>query len=389
MRRPALAPVAILVAVLAVLVVAVILAGPVSSGDQDPSSTADGRAGTLALYEWLQDLGYGVHRIESAYDLGGSDVVISAAPLDVNPFSQGDGTALRRFLESGGDAIIALSDPTTVGAVLQPLGIETSASAATSAGPSQPFPGSEGIGSVPLQPPGGGDVWSFAGEPDLVPLLGSGKAPVAAEVRVGSGRLFLLGSEFPLSNDGLRRGDSAAFVLSLLEAARGESIGFDEVHHLPPIGGEDYGLSAVVQGPLLAAVLLAVAVVLLLLLTGGRRLGRPLPRRDPVQVPSAMEHVSAVGDLLSRSRERGGVASRYAEELKQRIGRSAGVDPHLPDPAFVASLQGYGEERALQVSQLLGDARRLAARRPDERGLVDLARRVDSLETSWGATAIR
>ncbi len=71
MRRSTATPIAILVVVLALLVVAVIVAGPAASGDQDPSSTASGRAGTLALYDWVQAVGDSVHRIDSEFDLGG------------------------------------------------------------------------------------------------------------------------------------------------------------------------------------------------------------------------------------------------------------------------------------------------------------------------------
>jgi hypothetical protein len=397
MRRTTATPIAILVAVLALLVVAVVVAGPAASGDQDPSSTASGRAGTLALYDWVQAVGDSVHRIDSEFDLGGTDVLISAGPLDEFAYTAGDDAALTGFLEDGGEVILAIgsgiSDPTAVESVLQPLGIGAEASNLASASPSQPFPGSSGVRSVPLVAPGasaGGSVWTFSGgDGSLVPLLGAAQAPVVAAVRVGAGRLVLLGSEYPLSNDGLRRGDSAAFVLGLLQSARGQRVGFDEVHHLGPAGADDQGLTAVFEGPLLAAALLAVVVALLYLLTSGRRLGRPLPRRDPARVPSVLEHIEAVGHLLSRSRERGAVAGRYAEELKLRVGRATGVAPHLPDPDFVAALGGFGEERARAAGTLLDQARRLAAGQPGEAELLGLARRVDALEAEWGAAAVR
>ena len=393
MRRSTVTPVAILVAVLVALVVVVVIAGPAASGDQDPSSTASGKAGTLALYEWLPAVGDDVHRIDSEFDLGGTDVLISAAPLDEYAYTAGDDAALTTFLDGGGEVILAVSDPTAAEAVLQPLGIGAEPSDLTSAAPSQPFPGSGGVGSVPLVAPGesaAGSVWAFSGGGGgLVPLLGDAEAPVAAAVQVGSGRLLLLGSEYPLSNDGLRRGDSAAFLLGLLQSARGERVGFDEVHHLGQAGANDQGLTAVFQGPLLAAALLAMVVILAYLLTSGRRLGRPLPRRGPARVPSVLDHIEAVGHLLSRSRERGAVAARYAEELKLRVGRVTGVEPHLADADFVVALSGFGVERARAAGVLLDQARRLAAGHPTEGELLELAHRVDSLESEWGVVAIR
>jgi hypothetical protein len=390
MRRSAAAPLTILVAVLAALTAVIATAGSGQSGEDDPSSTANGKAGSLALYEWLGSLGYATHRVDSAWDLSGADVLISAAPLDVNPWSAGDERSTEAFLEGGGTAIVALGDPTAVDALLTAHAVEAAPDLAAAAVPAQPFPGSAGVASVPLAPPGSsGQAWALSGGTDLVPLLDAGGQVVAAEIRVGAGRLWLLGSDYPLSNDGLRRGDAAAFLLAALQGARGRSVAFDEVHHLPPAGSGDYGMSAVVTGPLLAAVVLAVLVALLFLLTSGRRLGRPLPPTDPARVPSVLEHIEAVTNLLAHSRERGDIAGRYAEELKLRVGRAAGVDHRLADPAFTAALGGFGEERVRALSAVLFRARELAAARPSEAALLHLAGAVDAVEAEWGAVAIR
>jgi hypothetical protein len=390
MKRSNVAPVAILVAVLAILVVVLVIAAPGSGGNDDYTSTGNDKVGTLALYDWLQAIGDNVDRIDSEFTLGGTDVLISAAPLDQYAYTASDDATLTAFLRGGGEAILAVVDPDAAAAVLQPLGIDAEASDASAASPSQP--GSTGVGSVPLVPSGEspvGNVWAFSGGTNLVPLLGSAAEPVAVAVQVGAGRLYLIGSDYPLSNDGLRRGASASFVLGLVQDARGHRIGFDEIHHLGAAGSESQGLTAVFQGPLLAAALLALAIALAYLVTSGRRLGRPLPRRDPGRVPSVLEHIDAVGHLLSRTHERGAVAGRYAEELKLRIGRVTGVEPRLPDTDFVAALANSGVERAHAAGVLLEEARVMAGGRPSEGELLGLARRVDALESEWGVAAIR
>jgi hypothetical protein len=392
MKRSNVAPVAILVAVLAILVVVLVIAAPGSGGNDDYTSTGNDKVGTLALYDWLQAIGDNVDRIDSEFTLGGTDVLISAAPLDQYAYTASDDATLTAFLRGGGEAILAVVDPDAAAAVLQPLGIDAEASDASAASPSQPYPGSTGVGSVPLVPSGEspvGNVWAFSGGTNLVPLLGSAAEPVAVAVQVGAGRLYLIGSDYPLSNDGLRRGASASFVLGLVQDARGHRIGFDEIHHLGAAGSESQGLTAVFQGPLLAAALLALAIALAYLVTSGRRLGRPLPRRDPGRVPSVLEHIDAVGHLLSRTHERGAVAGRYAEELKLRIGRVTGVEPRLPDTDFVAALANSGVERAHAAGVLLEEARVMAGGRPSEGELLGLARRVDALESEWGVAAIR
>jgi hypothetical protein len=393
MKRSTAAPVAILVAVLAILVAVLVIAAPGPGGDDDYTSTGNDKVGTLALYDWLQAVGDNVDRIDSEFTLGGTDVLISAAPLDEYAYTASDDAILTAFLRGGGEAILAVADPDAASAVLQPLGIDAEASDASAASPSQPYPGSTGVGSVPLVPSGEspvGNVWAFSGGGgSLVSLLGSAAAPVAVAVQVGAGRLYLIGSDYPLSNDGLRRGASASFVLGLVQDARGNRIGFDEIHHLGAAGSESQGLTAVFQGPLLAAALLALAIALAYLVTSGRRLGRPLPRRDPGRVPTVLEHIDAVGHLLSRTHERGAVAGRYAEELKLRIGRVTGVEPRLPDTDFVAALANSGEERAHAAGVLLGEARVMAGGRPSEGELLGLARRIDAIESEWGVAAIR
>jgi hypothetical protein len=384
-RRSALTPLAILVAAVAVLTAVIATLGSAQSDGNDPSSTANGKSGTLALYEWLGSLGYATQRVDSSWDLAGMDVLISAAPLDVNPWSSADVRSADAFLAGGGTAIVALGDPTAIADLLSDHGVGVGPVAAAAATPSQPFPGSAGIASVPLAPPGSSaQSWALSGGAGLVPVLDAGGQPVAAEMRVGAGRLWLLGSEYPLSNDGLRRGSAAAFLLAALDGARGRRVAFDEVHHLPPAGSGDYGLSAVVDGPLLAAVLLGVVVALLFLLTSGRRLGRPLPRADPARVPSVLQHIEAVTNLLAHSRERGGIASRYAEELKLRVGRAAGVDHRPGDAAFIAALRGYGEERVRVLAAVLAEARRVATLHPGEAQLLRLAAAVDAVESEWG-----
>lgn len=395
MKRASVLPVAILVVALAVIVYLAAGATPGGSADADPSSVANGRAGTLALYTWLDRLGYPTHRIEGSFDLSGTDVLISVDPGD---WSSGDVDSLAAHLQSGGDAIVATGEPSTVTQLIQRFQVSAGDQVAVeSVTPSQPYDSSGAVRSVPLGPGTqsrdpfrpAAFSWTAPAQAGLVPLLGSGDAPVAAVLHVqGGGRLYLVGSVFPFSNDGLRDGDSAPFVLSLLERARGGHIGFDEFHHE---AGQSttLGLAEVFRGPLLLAVLLGVLVIVFWLATSGRRLGRPVPARSAARVPTAAEHIDSIAQLFARSQQRGAVAQRFADELKQRIGSVTGTDPHLDDATFCATVSGYGAGRTEAARQLLAEARALGAGRPTEGQLVALARRVDSVEREWtgGLTA--
>ena len=90
-----------------------------------------------------------------------------------------------------------------------------------------------------------------------------------------------------------------------------------------------------------------------------------------------------MGQLFARSRQRGPIAARYADELKRRIGSATGVDWHLDDTAFCAAISLTNPHSAPALAALLAHARVLASRRPEERELLRLARDIDACERQW------
>ncbi|MGI8847262.1 MAG: DUF4350 domain-containing protein [Candidatus Dormibacteria bacterium] len=389
MRRRVV-PAALALLLVAILVVVTQLRGTTTNNDLDPSSISSGRAGTLALYTWLDKLGLPVHRIESSFDLSGTDVLLSIEPEATYTGDEVD--ALMAHLQSGGDAIVSFSTAEPVHPLLDRLGVSTGGEVNdVSVTPAQPFDPTGAVTSVPLLPPAGASTgtpsattFTSAGKAELVPLLGDGRRPVAAALRIrGGGRIYLVGSTFPFSNDGLRRGDAAPFALGLIERARGGHVTFDEYHHERHAQAAGYGIDEIFRGPLLLAIGLATVLLLVYLTSTGRRLGRPIPVRSAARVPSVSDHIAAVAGLLSRSRKRGAIADRYAGELKQRIAAVSGIDSHLSDESFLAALAAQSGALAVLTAQLLNDARALAGADPSEAQLVGLARRVDQTERQW------
>jgi len=371
-------------AVGALLVIAALAVLGIGSGPSpdDPSSRSAGRSGTLALYTWLHDgLGLSeVHRISGAYDLGDLDVLIVNHPTVA--LSDADARAVLDLLRGGGTLLLTVDgqDLAAAAALLDRLGIVPLTTVRPDvASSTQPIDPGDRVHAIPL----GAAALAFRVTPDVSPLLTSGGRTVMVGAAVGGGRAYVLGSPYPLSNIGLRpsAGDTWALVLALLERARGGRIGFDEVHHGE--GAAATGAEAIFAGPVGLAAGLAGTVVFFWLALSGRRLGRPLPREDPARVPTASDFVDAMTQLYARSRLRGAVAGRYAEELKQRVGAATGADPHLDDAAFCAAIAGYGADRSAAVAAALGRARALAASRPAEAELLALARQVDEVEGRW------
>ena len=374
--RTRLQPLTVLLAALVIIGVLAALAITPPSDDADPSSRSAGKRGTLALYTWLGELGLNVSRVSGTFALASVDVLVEYEPTD--DFSTTELTSITSFVRGGGDVIIAIDrTPHQALPLLQRLSVQVGAGVpAGTASPAQPFVPADDVQSVPM-----GAGVSFAQAQPLVPLLLQERAVVAGAVRQGSGRAYVLGNAQPLSNDGLRRGDSAYLFLGLLSRARGGHIAFDEFHH----GESDMaaGAAGIFDGPLGVAAILAVALVLVTLAITGRRVGRPMPATDTALVPSATTYVSAMGDLFARSRQRGMIAARYADELKRVVGEATGVAAGLDDAAFVAALAAAGSERSADVAALLGRARALAAAHPDERALLRLARDVAVAEQEW------
>lgn len=378
--RPSLRSLAVLLVALAIIVALAVAAAVPSSDEGNPSSRSAGRLGTLALYTWFDRLGLGVHRVSGTYDLSNSDMLVCYDPL--TPFTSSDVDATMSHLRGGGDIIIAVDNFGSIAAV-QPLLTRLDAhiagqSASGTATPAQPFDSSDRVRSVPVGP-----GFALVDAPPAVPLLDENGAVIATVQRVaGGGRAYLFGSTQPLSNEGLRHDDSEWLALSTLERSRGGRVAFDEVHHGEG-GSAPTGAAAIFNGPAGVAAGLAVIVVIGFLTLSGRRLGRPEAGVDAVAVPSALAYVNAMASLFTRSRRLGGIAARYAEELKRYVGARTGVDAHLDDRAFVAALAASGDDRAGAVDALLEHARRLADGRPVESALFRLARDVDAFERDW------
>ena len=383
MSRPPLSAMLVLIAGICVLAIIAVAAAVPPNDQRNPSSRSAGTLGTLAMYTWFSRLGLDVNRISGTFNLQSSDVVFCYDPTD--PLTASDVKGTMSFLRSGGDLVLAIS-PGSLSNVAQLLGdigvnpaLQARAGTATVA---QPFDSTDRVATVPV-----GAGLTFTDHEPIVPMLVENGEVVAGMVRVGSGRAYVLGDTQPLSNDGLRHGDSAFLALSLLQRARGGRIGFDEYHH-----GETNatsGAGVIFDGPVGLATALIALVVLLSIALNGRRLGKPVSDGGSPAVPSASAYVSAMGQLFARSRQRGPIAARYAEELKRRIGSATGVEWHLDDPTFCAAIAATGDPGAPGLAALLTHARALADRRPDESELLRLAREVDACERHWMSAPVQ
>ncbi len=379
MRRP-LATYALVAVAVALTLVVLVLGTAAPNQDDDPSSRVAGKAGTLALYRWLDSLGFRVHRISGQFDTAGSDILLIIDPRTA--ITDSDADAVMEAVAHGADAVLAVSPESEPNAQALLIRLRVRLTAARSAGdsvPAQPIDTGDRVHHLPMA---AGSAIEPA--PYLTPLLTqSGQLTAVAERVDGAGRAYVLASALPLNNDGLRKADSSTLVLSVLERARGGAIGFDEYHH-GEMSVSANGAAAVFESPLGLALGLGVAAVVVFLAMSGRRLGRPVAGHDVAMVPTTASYVRAMAGLYSRSKDRGAVAARYADELRKRMTLGVDTEPGREgDAAFLAALHRTRPELAGDVAALLSRARALAAATPDAAALLSLARDVDDVERRW------
>jgi hypothetical protein len=212
-------PYTLAAAAMILALILLVLGTPAPSQNDDPSSRVAGRAGTLALYTWLGNLGLGfnVHRISGSFDTTGSDTLFIVDPRTL--LTDADAEAVMQSLARGADLILAVSPESQAQAAVLLARLRVGLADGRPAGTSVPAQPIDAGGRVHSVPTAGGAAIEAA--PYLTPLLSQGGVLTAvAEQVAGAGRAYVLASAFALSNDGLRDADSSTLVLSFLERAR-------------------------------------------------------------------------------------------------------------------------------------------------------------------------
>lgn len=310
------------------------------------SSNSSGPRGTLALYRWLERTGFEVSRADSTGKFPpDADTLIIVNPT--GDFPAGQARDVKRWVEEGrtlllvagglGDTELFSNHP-----MMRELGADLRFSSGfTNTVPvAQPLFSKASVDSVKmlgvftLQVPVTGTV-VLASTADS-----SGeRLPLAAMIKLGKGRVFLLSSDYPVSNEGLGDADNGAFVYNLVQMG-GRRVAFDETHHGESSGGDLVAL--LTSTPWGWALLYGAAIAALYIVWSARRLGPPLPVPRPDQRRPTSEYVTAVAGLFRRARKPGYAAEQYLHYFKRTLSRHAELDPFLTDRAFVQSLADRG-----------------------------------------------
>jgi hypothetical protein len=323
-----------------------------------PTSHSTSANGAQALYRWVRDLGYDARRLEyRQFELSEDD----AALLILNPTEQITLNQIDEILdwvEQGGVLIFADDTLSFFGQsnqLVQELNFRTQVYSSTAqlefVQAMQPVLDQPPVSQVQART----DVTLLADHDGYVELLGNDDALVMVGISRGRGYIYLSTTTYPFTNDGLRHDEHAALVLNLLRRIPiGGRIQFDEYHHgyfTPPstrrvIFGSPWGW---------AASYAALAVGLYFVLSG-RRFGKPVPLREEITLRSSAEFVENMADLFQRGGKRGYMAQHYYTTFKRALAKPLGINPHLPDDAFVREISRF---RAINEEELLSLLQRL------------------------------
>jgi hypothetical protein len=171
---------------------------------------------------------------------------------------------------------------------------------------------------------------------------------------VGRGHVIALGDASPLTNARLDVADHAPLVVGLLTPAGGGDIGIVRPV-LRTAADADETLSDLVPTgvrTMLGQLLLAFVVVVM---WRARRLGRPLPDRSPVRLPSS-DLTAAFGALLARNRTRAPAAQRIVAGARRRLTRHLGLTPDATHDEVARAVAAVTGDDADRVTTLLDPA---------------------------------
>ncbi len=345
-------------------------------GETGASSYARTDEGLLALYLWVDALGYDADRLEyRAFVPGETDhALLIINPID--PISADAAAATLDWVTAGGTLIFADDTPSFSSAsralldgLDATIAVYTDTEIVTRSEPMQPVFTNPPVRSATVE----AGRYLIVDDPAFVPIMGAAGEPVLGMIPRGAGIIFLASSAYPFSNIGLRDPENAALVQNLLRRLRpGERVLFDEYHQgrasAPATGART---ADTIWGRAGLYALLTVAGFLLL---SSRRLGPPIAATGASAARPATEYLSSVADLLRRGSKRAFVAAHEHQRLKRRLARPYAVNPALDDQDFVRELSRFQRYRESDLVAILARLRNPA----DEQALMHTVGEADA-----------
>jgi hypothetical protein len=338
--------------------------------------------GARSLYTWLSNLGYNVHTLYQApLSLSSEDDVLFVLATN-DAFTRAELGHLDRWVKAGGTLIVA-RDSTQPGRLLNhyqtPLVQMRS--------PIERAP----LRLPTLNWPPVGDVRVHAshklrlGREVAVVHIGDRDTPLLVAFGQGEGKVFVMSTIYPFTNDGLWDANNAQLVHNLVHtgAPRGGHIVFDQAHRKerPSVISLAWLVTTAEGWGLIYATVVLSAYLMLRF----RRLGTPTPPTDWLIPRATDEYITAIVGTHGESGMEKTARRHYWEHLKRDLARQYRLDPALHDDDFLTELARYEGEMNLEaLMYLLIDMRREDGGNMD---LIEWVERMLEWQQNWTARA--
>ena len=386
-------------ALVVLVVVGLVVAGTQRTSPTPYDSASAAPTGTLALYHWLETLGYTPRRLTSSpLQTGGLGVMVVLEPQD--DFSSSEANATLRWVRTGGTLVLLEDENGGDTTLLSKLGLTVQSvdnalnTTVYGAAPVQPL-----LAHPPLR---GLDTTVSANITStnlgVITILGNGglrapgtranarvappdpTTPVLVYERLGRGRVYAGSTPLVLTNGRIAVGDNRRLVPNLLAGLpAGAAVGLDDYHLVPHTvaTGQPLTLNDALYGTAWGrALLYALALIFLYIALTGRRLGRAL-RPIPERGRSLAEYVVSMAAIFRRAGLRTNTLALWQDDLRRSLAGPGGRRGRADDEVVAEATR-----RAGLTPQEGAEALTLLRARPalDERTLVELCRRIAHLQ---------
>lgn len=380
MRRDVL-----ILAGLFVVLAALIALGParnVAAPGSSATSHASGDGGALALFRWLDAMGYDVDRIEYAEFAPDpdADLLIVLGPSE--RYSREEADAVAVWVAAGGTLLVAEDSAGPFGMsanLLDAFELEVTHPDAQDIPPERVPVLQPALGAPPalsLEANTGATLRTERS--DVARLAGDEQHPVLLGLQHGEGYVFASSAVHPFTNAGLGQADNAALMLNLLRRVPPEGrVVFDEYHH--GFQGETSLRTLLLGTPWGWATLYAVAIGAAYLAFTGRRFGRPVPLAAEADRRSSAEYLESLAGLLRRAGKADYLQNHFRGAFKRRLARTYGLNPDLDDAAFLAALADVSPAQSRAAAEVLAQLARPA---PDEQAILRAVAAADQIAES-------
>jgi hypothetical protein len=335
----------LLLIALSALVALSVLGGQRETAAQLPySSSSSGENGTLALFEWLDAIGYRPERRGAMTGgLGEPPAVLIVLPSIETRESRWADDILD-WVRAGGTAIVAQDDD-GFNPLLRELSVTVTS--LTSGGSAldvvTPLPGIDGQPKITF--PFVGASLDLERDHAVHLQTNASEKPVLVSFDEGQGKVFATTVLPMLTNDGLREEANARWARALIgDLPRGSRVIFDQTEVSIGFVERPNFNQLLFTSPWGWALLLAAALLALYVIVNGRRFGRVLPLQRELARRDPSEYVVSTAGLFHRANKQALVLRHFHRQIKRKLGRRWQINPKLPDAQFAELLARARED---------------------------------------------